>query len=80
MHVWFQFNNVFVSFVALAVVSRITSMIEEEAEDKFEPSSIAAEGSIATSSPQAAIFVTKEQAAELYAGKYKTNVVFSVQQ
>lgn len=55
---------------ALAVVSRITNRIEEEAEDKFEPSFTAAQGSIASSAaPQNNIFVTKEQVAELYAGK-----------
>ena len=56
---------------ALGVVTRISGLIEEEAEDKFEPSFTAAQGSIATAgAPLNNIFVTKEQVAEMYAGRY----------
>lgn len=56
-------------FAALSVVHRISTRIEEEAEDSFQPSFEAAQGSIASAAAHRDIFVTKDQAAELYAGR-----------
>jgi hypothetical protein len=52
----------------MTVVQRIGAQLEEEAEDNFQPSLDAAQGSIASAAAHDDIFVTKEQAAELYAG------------
>ena len=66
----------------MAVMTKIGTALEEEAEDKFEPSLEAAQGSIASAAAQNDIFVTKKQVAELYAGKcdsfYQLKIIFVI--